>query len=291
MSNVYIKRDGVTTKLVENSLSNKAFQSYRVYATDLLKGVPSVKQSDKVLTYVKKMLDIIRKDNPDVYEDLIGKLTIKIVNLNSIDDLVVNEDSILNTIMSSYLYSKKKLGESPKLFNYYKKEVTMVLDSAKDDYVPSMAAIIKDIVRRYVRIQVNNYSEEELINTYKAVINGDDPLKYIKIEGIPFSDLSDETLKYLVQKLVIPTINNRYDESSVHLCFDCKLPMKECPKMMDNFLKVIDQYDFITDGKQTTHEAKVLHRYTGPDRVVIEEVNTEEVVDEFTVTKCRKYIK
>ena len=291
MTNVYIKRDGETTKLVENSLNNRAFQAYRADAMDLLKGVPNVKSHDKLLTYIKKMFDIIKKDNADIYEELMNKLAIKIVNLTTLDDLVESDESILNTIMSTYLYSKKKLGEGSKLFNYYKREVETVLESAKGEYVPSMAAIIKDIIRRYIRIQVGHYSEEELISVYRSIINGDDPLKYIKIEGIPFSELSDETLKYLVQKMIIPEINNKYDENSHHLCFDCRLPMKECPKMMDQFTKLIDQYDFITDGKQITHEARVLHRYTGPDRVVQEEINVEEVVDEFTVTKCKKFVK
>jgi hypothetical protein len=60
---------------------------------------------------------------------------------------------------------------------------------------------------------------------------------------------------------------------------------------MDKFKKNIAEYDFITEGKQITHEEEMIVRKAGPDHIMHEERANVELSDDFLVTKCRKFIK
>lgn len=292
MSNVYVKKDGVTSKVVEKCISSRLFRPNKIDAMDLFTGVDTSKTSHKLCMGVRKLLDVIKKDNYDIYKDLINKLVTMIINTKSIDDLSYNDESIIGTIISTYLYEKKLIDNSMRLSRLYEYDINTVKEFIKEEsYIGSISSIIKDIMRRYVHVTIFSYDNEYIEKAYRGLINETNPLEYLSIDGIKCTDLKDEKLKYLLSNLIIPEINNKYTEGYMHLCFDCKTPICECPKIMDSFKKNIEEYDFIIDGKQITHEEKVLVREPDENMVMHEKITNAEITDEFIVTKCRKFKK
>ena len=291
MGTVYIKKDGVTTKVEEPCITNSIFRPQKVDAMELLRGIPPVKGNDRLYINSKKMLEIIKKDAIDKYVDMINRLTIKIVNMKSLDELDKDSDSILNVIINTYMQNKRSLNNTYNMIKYYDYEMSVIKKSIKEDNSSAMTAIVKDIIKRYVHIHIYSMNSEEIEKAYKDVASGGNPLDYIFIDGISANDLEDDLLKELISKIAVPEIKNKYDDGFAHLCFDCVVPICECPKILDQVKRNISEYDFITDGKQLTHSEKVVLRTPGPDMVMRVECTDAEMTDELLVTKCKKFIK
>ena len=294
MECVYIKENGATKKIIDKELNNRGMQLYRFHSIDALKDVPSSRVSDKSYVDIENIIHQIQKDNYDLYIELIEVLINKIVNLKSTDELYLDEDSILNIIMSTYINDKRSVESKRKAsrIGQYQSLITEIKYNIKlsDNAISIMDGIVKNIIKRYVKYQVDCMSDVEITNIHRFIIEGRDPLSFICINNKYLTDYTDETLKTLIRSLMIVLINTKYETRSVHLCFDCKYPMTKCTKMMEDW-KTIDQYDYITDGKQIIHDQEITNSWVDNEGKTIEETVQGEVIDKFTVSKCKNYIK
>ena len=290
---IYIKEDGKTRKIVEKELNNRGIQLYRYASIDALKDVEPIKMTDRYYTEIDGMLNQLSKDDYEIYTDLIELLMNKIANLKSTNELFLDDDSILNMIVRVHLNNKRKVESTKKHSRYkqYSRITRELVDTIKDNNGLSiMDGIVKSIIKRYTRLQIDKLDDYEITNIHRFIIDGEDPLNFININNEPAINIEDESLKTILRGIIIVLINNKYEAKTTHLCFDCKYPMKDCPKMMLPWT-TINKYDFITDGRQVTHEGDYTQSWFDSEGKLCEETKHGEIIDKFVVSKCKNYIK
>ena len=131
--------------------------------------------------------------------------------------------------------------------------------------------VVKKVLTFYFTKKISAKGCEE-INKIEAIKNADIGMeKIIDVLGIKFSEQSKINGVYeLSKRLLNDTIDNVFDETQKHLCWDCQSAFAgQCPKVSDWRKKVISQYDDIIDGYQV--------------------VGQNNQLQTFVVTKCKKF--
>ncbi|MBR1377439.1 MAG: hypothetical protein IJ565_06495 [Bacilli bacterium] len=133
-----------------------------------------------------------------------------------------------------------------------------------------MYEIIKRISAMYFHNYVYNMDKKDLNDLFSLIEDG------IEIDEM-FDNNDKLNVKekneviYNASKLAFfRLLRQKYSIDRTHLCWECHIHTLDCPKMMDIEKKRIDEYDFITDGKQ---------------------IYDNNELDEFNVYQCKKFIK
>lgn len=130
---------------------------------------------------------------------------------------------------------------------------------------------IRNIINSFYSYLVKCLKEEQLLAFYVDILYGVPNNIFFDRLKLNFSNYNKETNLYAYSiKAFINKINKKCENKQIkHLCFDCPVPIKNCPKIMDVCKKNIADYDFIIDGYQ---------KYN----------NYERRLDSPIVTRCRK---
>lgn len=283
MKTIYVKKNGVTTAsdADQKKEATKAVLINKMDIFDFTNEQGATLTNKSLKTYTS-YLDYLTRLG---YKELMDKLqvfTYRVVTATSVSDLTEGDNSLYNLVKSSLYYYMQ-----PQKFSFRARLNKMsAMEFENKSFV--MITVAKETIKRYLKAYLENYTEDKLLEIDNKIKNGANPLDFIKINDISFSNISDETLKAFASSLLKYYISDKV-QSSVgykHLCGECSCPIRECPKIMDMPKKNIADYDFIIDGKQKVHTE------ANPDpNDPIYSGDIIEVVDEFLVTNCKKYKK
>ena len=279
MNYQYIKVNGKTVRTEIKSVTQdpaKAVQSYRYVGLDILEGI-DIPDNRKPGEFLKKIIAMLKKEDYDQYYDLLDTLTYRIITAKSVDDLIsYDNNSLLSLFKENYM---RKHGK-----DRYSK---MIIDQMKayqdNDALAYANSLFKEVVRKYIFEYLSHYTDEELLAIKDKIADGENVLKFVKIDDIPFIDIPDNKFKELTHDISLTQMERLDPAANKHLCFDCPVPIRECEKILNRYKETIDKYPFITDGIQKTHEEIATK---DGDGLYKDEVYEE--TDLFLVLKCKK---
>lgn len=283
MNKIYVKENGIT-RISDEAIKKEETKAVlinkmRIYDFTDEKGTIL---NNKSLKYLTNFLDYLnRKGFKKAYE-VLTVLAYRAVTVTCEEDLTTGENS-LYSVTNSYLKNYIKPSRSG-FYNSPNKRAGMVYENE----LPVLLTTAKEVLKRFIKASLENYTEEDLEKIDTEIGKGANPLDYLKIDDYKFSEIEDETLKTFVVSQLKYYLSEKIekDEGYKHLCGDCSCQIKDCPKIMDIPKRNISEYDFITDGSQKTHTEK---NEDNDDPLYQGELI--EVVDEFLVTKCKKFFK
>ena len=284
MNTIYIKENGVTRTSDEERKKEetKAVLINKMNIFDFTDDKGTTLTNKSLKTYTSYLDYLTRLDFKELM-DRLQVFTYRVVTATSESDLTDGENSLYSIIKESLHYYMQ-----PQKFSFRtrlnKKNDVMVFE----DKLLVMITVAKETIKRYIKAYLENYTEDQLADIDKKIKNGANPLDYIEINDVKFSNIEDESLKAFSKSILNYYLSEKV-KSNVgykHLCGDCSCPILDCPKILDDPKKNIDEYDFIIDGQQKVHTEMNPDPndpvYTG---------DVIEVVDEFLVTNCKKFFK
>ena len=287
MYNYYVKKDNKVTSYVKEE--EREIKTFVPSQHDVLSFIDT--ENDKKVKKpgfagkIEEDFEYLKKKDEELFEEIITVLTLDIMAIK-------NEADILDT-------TDQKMYEDPtETINELDENLKVSLEYSLSNF----NKVIKYILVKYIRLYVS-YIDEKTANSYLDDINmGKNALLYIPIRSFDMDCIHDEKMRSYVSTVFKYTLNKKIKECKRHLCFDCPVPLTQCPKIMAETNLTLDDsvLDFIEEGEQKTHYKKVLVGRTQDgygveikadeaDNYITTSERDEEVTDYFLVTKCKKY--
>ena len=284
MNKTYVKENGVT-RLSDEDIKKEERKAVLINKMNIYdftdeKGVVLTDRSLRTLT---SYLDYLNRSGFKQAYDALTVLVYRVITVKCEEDLTDSENSLYN--VTNEMLNKKYITVKPSgFYDRINKKYEMVFANE----LPVMLTVAKEVIKRYIKASLENFTEKQLSNIDEQISNGADPLDFITVNDVKFSDIGDTTLKAFAISQLKYYLSDKIkkDEGYKHLCGDCSCEIKNCQKLQDIRKKNISEYEFITDGIQRTHDEENINR-DDPD---YDEDNLE-ITDEFIVTKCKKFFK
>ncbi len=194
----------------------------------------------------KQALEDIRaiiKDADIMLEKLYNKLAL----VNSMEEAI----EFVYTYIDSYTSCRNKYDKT----NMNLKMVKKICDKTINYAIEKIAM---DVIEDYYSSKIGNRGmrtihkyammlEDSSLNSNITMNNIMAELKIDINKDSNFYIISRRTLK---EKILLKENIYELEKGKRHLCRDCYAPICECDKMLDDEKRMINEYDFITDGVQ-----------------------------------------
>ena len=228
------KKNGkIKTKIINTTKEKKIENKIKAIITfDFLKENPLPERKAKEIQRLINCIFTSYKENHQ--SDIIIEIYTQLLDVKTKSEL---EKLFFYSIRSYYKKTNKITGA----------EYNILLKSYEKEKDNTLNIFAKTAIKQYYMLLTYKMSLERIKKYYTISKNSQNNI--IDLLKINFPEEKSniyELSNYELKK----ELEAAYIKRKKHLCFGCPVPILECPKMLDEELRHIENYDFITEGEQ-----------------------------------------